>query len=70
MHDTCPHDDDPAICPPCVNARRPKPVATIELGSTFTARHPGYCDECRLPVMVGQSIRSVGHRYVHEACTP
>lgn len=57
----CVHGDDPAICPPCQNARLPRPPdpepATVS--GVFTAAFPGRCDACDDWIDPGDEIRRV-----------
>lgn len=74
MTDLCPHDDDPNSCPPCVNARRPKPPPSVTYGHRFLARFDGHCPDCDLPIHRGQAVRLVTiddrNRTLHDRCTP
>lgn len=69
----CEHGSLRSSCPPCRNAAAPKPakarpVATIR----FTAKHPGTCRGCDLPIVEGQEIaRNPDGSYTHAGrCEP
>ena len=60
--------DFPETCPVCLGPA-PKPVLAIV--RRFTARFPGDCRECSLPVYEGQRIAELSDgRYVHVGCEP
>lgn len=74
MDELCPHDDDPATCPPCRRAAgKDQPPAEafdtrIVLGS-FVARFSGHCIGCHLPIHEGQRcVRTEHGRTVHLGC--
>lgn len=58
MNDLCPHDDDPATCPPCRRAdgRDQLPVDEHTYSAVFTAQFPGDCQSCNLPIHQGQPV--------------
>ena len=59
--------DDPAWCSMC-SGKKDDDRETIEYG--FAAQFDSHCDECNLPVSVGQRIAKMSTgRYIHEACT-
>lgn len=72
MSDICPHDDDPATCPPCRRQRgadRPLGHTAPTVEFAFTARYEGACGACGLPVYVGQSCAHLSDgTNVHRGC--
>lgn len=77
--DLCPHDDDPATCPPCrrdAGKDEPAPVYA-EVGREFQARYAGTCagpSGCGGAIYAGQTCRIVtrgaDRHTVHTLCAP
>jgi hypothetical protein len=63
----CPHGlEDPAWCSTCKHGARREPQP--EIGPPFRAGFEGHCNECNLPIAVGQEIRVKGRTYIHRGC--
>lgn len=72
--DTCPHDDDPLLCPPCTvgpprhGRADPRPFAYVE-SRPIKARGGGTCKPCEHPIKPGQAIKLTEEfGWVHSRC--
>jgi len=74
VSDLCPHDDDPATCPPCLHARRPDltaPPAEETVAWMTVAKYTGHCPACNLPINIGDWIAKWADGVIrHDSCKP
>jgi hypothetical protein len=66
----CPHDGDPATCPPCRRDLKPLLVAEREapVSGAVIASYRGACATCPHPIEEGDVILHQGDGWVHEEC--
>jgi hypothetical protein len=67
INEECVHGLTTMTCSSCRHPYRPPEKPTVE--AIFTARYPGQCNECNLPIVVGAWIAKLSNEsYVHERC--
>jgi hypothetical protein len=69
MSEECKHGLDPQWCSICLHGLPKRDAITVEF--VMTAKHPGQCHACNLPVAEGQRIAKLSNEtYVHVGCRP
>lgn len=70
LTDECPHGDDATTCPPCRRAagKDQRLANPVVLSAPFTARFPGYCPWCSLPIHEGQLCVMDRNGPLHAGC--
>lgn len=64
---SCPHDDDPLTCPPCLLARHPELRDSRHLasGSSIIARYDSECSDCGGMMYAGDEITQGENGWMH-----